>query len=1120
MTAQDKNGRGWRAAIGFLAGLAFLHGSAASALTDAVPMAYNPDPALQSDTAAGSSSLQYLQSPGARQVSDDGRYAVFVSNAPNLIANQSGTPGMQNVFLYDAQTATVQLISHVAGSLATGGSRPSYSPTISADGQRVAFYSCSSDLFVGLTAGGCEIYLYDLANDATRLVSHTPASATAGGNSRSSDPVISADGQWIAFYSCATDLIEGFSDGARCIFNDEIEEESGDVYLYDVANDKLRLVSHAAGSVTKGSDWVSGGAAISADGQRVAFESCSSNLIAGLSVSGCEVYLYDVATAAVWLVSHAAASAMVDGNGGSSQPTISADGQRVVFHSDSTDLVEDFSGSDDSREIYLYDAVDGSIRLVSHIPASATTGGGGNSDLGVSNSVAPNLAISADGTRVVFTSCSSNLITEFSDPDSGSDRCGEVYLYDLADGAVRLISHAAASVTAGGNRESDSPTISADGQRVAFYSCSSNLIAVSSDGDACPEPGRGEVYLYDLTNDALRLVSHAADSATVRGNGLSYGPVISADGRIVIYSSTATTLQSGIADLNYGTDVLRYSAESQGNRYLTLAAENSIRVRLGDSGLQPAAAASRRLLSDDGRYVVFLSRAPNLFVGQAGRLGIQNVFLYDAQTATVRLISHVPGSPTTGANGDSEKPVISADGRWVAFRSCATNLSLASGGNRDCFNGTYQIYLHDVASGVTRLVSHAASSATVRGNLGGDNPVISADGQSLAYFSCSRNLVAGFSNGGGGCGEVYLYDVTNDTTRMVSHVAGSPAVGGDATGFDPVISADGQRVAFTSCSNNLIAGFSNGGGAGSCGEIYLYDVATDAMRLVSHAVGSTTVAGNSYSSSPAISADGQRVAFVSCSSDLIPDFSDQRECGEIYLYSVADDSLRLLSRAAGSVTAGGNRSSSGPVISADGQQVSFSSCSSNLIADFADSGPCGEIYLYDLDEDTLRLISHVPGSMTVAGNSGSRSPVISADGQRVAFISCSSDLTADFSDNGETVTGNCGEIYLYDVADDSLELVSHAAGSAAAGDSNSEGHAISADGAAVVFNSYSSNLSAISVFPADIGAYYYSAPRTSGGSSGGAIGLNSLLLGLLALTLRCSRRIWTSLPAPPVLSLP
>lgn len=255
---------------------------------------------------------------------------------------------------------------------------------------------------------------------------------------------------------------------------------ANDVFLYARATGEVTLVSHTpTGAAITGSG-SSSSPSLSADGAVVTFASTAPNLVVGQSeaVSADDVFLFTRATGAVTLVSHTPAGATTVANSYSVAPVLSAHGAFVAFLSNATNLVGGQIDQNAIVDVFLYSRATGTVSLVSHTPASATTTADGNS-------YTDRLAVSADGAYVAFQSSADNLVAGQVDPSGFND----VFLYTRATGAVTLVSHTAASSSTASSGSSSGASISADGARVAFSSSGTDLVGGQVGTN-------GGVYLY------------------------------------------------------------------------------------------------------------------------------------------------------------------------------------------------------------------------------------------------------------------------------------------------------------------------------------------------------------------------------------------------------------------------------------------------------------------------------------------------------------------------------------------------------------------------------------------------------------------------------------------------
>jgi len=382
------------------------------------------------------------------------------------------------------------------------------------------------------------------------------------------------------------------------------------------------------------------------------------------------------------------------------------------------------------------------------------------------------------------------------------------------------------------NGWSYSPSISADGLFVAFESEGSNLVT----GDT---NGYGDIFVHDRQTGQTTRVSVASDGT--QGNSGSYNPSISADGRFVGFVSHASNLVAG--DTNGDWDIFVHDRQTGETTRVSVASDGT-QGNDHSYDLSPS-------ISADGRFVAFESRASDLVPGDTN--GLYDIFVHDRETGETTRVS--VASDGTQGNGDSSSPSVSADGRFVAFHSEATNLVPGD------TNGTYDTFIHDRDTRETTRVS-VASDGT-EGNSFSFDPSISADGRFVAFESRASNLVAGDTN--------YRWDIfvhdrqTGETTRVSVASDGAQGEGGNT--YELSLSPDGRFVAFASAARNLVPGDAN-----RASDIFVHDRQTGETTHVS--VASDGTRGNWDSYRPSISADGRYVAFRSTSSNLVPGDTD------------------------------------------------------------------------------------------------------------------------------------------------------------------------------------------------------------------------------------------------------
>ena len=406
-----------------------------------------------------------------------------------------------------------------------------------------------------------------------------------------------------------------------------------------------------------------------------------------------------------------------------------------------------------------------------------------------------------------------------------------------------------------GNRESFTPSISADGRYVAFTSGSSNLVA----GDT---NGFDDVFVHDrLTGETTR-VSVASDGT--QGNGDSALGGISAEGRYVAFTSSSTNLVDGDTILCYW----RYIKYNCSDVFVhdRVTGETTI-VSVASDGTQGNWNSYATSISADGRYVVFGSDASNLVVGDTNfcftsgitSFGCPDVFVHDRWTGETNRVS--VASDGTERSRWSTSGSISADGRYVVFNSFA---SFVAGD----LNDNLDIYIHDQLTGETTWISVASDGNQGNGNSFSNS--ISADGHYVLFDSESSNLVPGDANN---VKDVFVRERETGVTTRVS--IASDGIEGNYASWSRSISSDGRYVAFGSIASNLVNGDTNNYCDtdydnfydDNCADIFMHDRITGETTLVSVAGNGTQ--GNDNSSDSSISADGRYVTFDSWASNLV-----------------------------------------------------------------------------------------------------------------------------------------------------------------------------------------------------------------------------------------------------------
>lgn len=390
--------------------------------------------------------------------------------------------------------------------------------------------------------------------------------------------------------------------------------------------------------------------------------------------------------------------------------------------------------------------------------------------------------------------------------------------------------------------------------------------------------------------------------------------------------------------------------------------------------------------------------------------------------ATIRVSVASDG---TQANNWSSDSTVSADGRYVAFTSGASNLVPGDTNNQP------DVFLRDRETGTTTRVSVASNGTQSNGALspalgGSAPPAISAAGRYIAFTSSASNLVDGDTNNSG---DVFVHDLQTGATTRVSVGTGGIQLSGDSDG--PAISGDGRYVAFE-----------------NVGSVFVYDRQAGTTARVS--VASNGTEGNNTSFGPAISADGRYIAFISHATNLVD--GDTNNEPDVFVHDQQTGATTRDSVGTGNAQA--NDSIWAAAISGDGRYVAFSSYASNLVD--ADVNDTGDVFVRDRQSATTTRVS--VGTGNTEANGASAFPAISGDGRYVTYASDASNLVG-----GDTNSSR--DVFVHDRQTGSTTRVSIAFDDAQANGASvspalfgSAPPSISADGRFVSFQAVASNL--------------------------------------------------------------
>ena len=880
------------------------------------------------DTGAGDS--------GVGTFSGDGRFVFFLSSAPNLVTNDHN--GVQlELFRREVAAGKTVLVSVRADGKA-GGNGQTTDFSVSADGRLAAFSSYASDLITGDGNGASDVFLRDMVTGDTRLVSATAAGQP--GRLDSSAPMLSADGKFVLFESYAPDLVAGDTNLVT------------DVFLRDLAAGTTSLVSarpdRAAGNGP------SSAILLSANAEVIVFRSDATDLVP--AVAGQRVTDLYVRRRSTGVTTRVVLPGAVTGTAATVftyNHALSADGRYLAFRTEVTSAtkLQDFEG------VWWFD-----LQLGTKVRASGTLLVAGSGD----ESSGP--VMTADGRTLAFEVKPSNLLpgvtriwnattglhslddlvpnvppgsaepasslapvlspdgsllafqTDAAVPAAGVTVAGESRLYvrRLATGETRTL-----FPTHSYEFSAYYPEFSPDSRSLLFQV--SGVLPGSND-----QNGANDLFFAPITLDSVTLLTaRAVDSPVRTGSGLSSVDVqsVSADGRFLAFSSYADDLVTN--DHNRVSDVFVFDAQGGTNQL----------VSAGTDGQSAAGYSNTPRITGDGRHVVFVSGANNLVGGDANT--VADVFVRDLQAGTTVLASaRDRGTNSTAGNKPAGNPTISADGRYVAFESTATDLVAGPSGTGN------NVFLRDLSQNRTYwLSSNVPGVVTTIANASG-SPAISADGQTVAFL------------GGGAKSDLYVYSMASSRlTRATTNFS--------QLGYG--LSSDGKRAVFAAISATGVRG------------IYWRDNVAGTNQLIQSSPASAT----SFSDL-VISLDGRRAAFTS---NLA--LGETNGVNDVFVFDFASGAVTRASAPPDGGTANG--ASDSPSLSADGRFVAFRSFANNLVS--GDSNQQADIFVRDLDAGGLILVSHRPDG-DQGGDAGSSRPILSGDGRSVVFRSGADDLTA------------------------------------------------------------------------------------------------------------------------------
>ena len=921
-------------------------------------------------------------------------------------------------------------------------------------------------LVAGLVFGVLPQHDVSAAMLATYQRNYTERVTLASDGSQSTNwidtPVVSETGRYVAFVGGDNTIVEGDDNGQM------------DVFVKDRQTGAIMIASSAAdGTIGAGGD--SGSIDISGNGSYVVFNSGATNLVPNDTNGLIDVFMKDISTGAVTLVSTSLDE--TQGSSLSTKPSVSYDGSLVAFQTSASQMLP--SAYNGYIQVYVKNVETGEVTAVS------TTSGG---DPGNGDSKEP--AISSTGRYVAFTSGASNLV---SGDDNGQD---DIFVKDLdTENIVRV------SVATDGTQSdlySMEPSMSSS-RFVVFTSMATNLVAgdtngtkdvflhdldlgttirlsVKENGDEVSEysqsavinddgryvvffSGGGlvdgdnagfDVYVYDIEDGSLMLASR--NSAGEKGYGNSTYADISGDGTVVVFKSETSNLVSD--DTNGTSDVFAtYQAAAPAAPTLSGPTDSAtlddvrptfawnevgeyyptytLQYSLDDDTFGAPVEVTTTLLAHTPAYLdpgTYFWRVQASKDGQTSAWSEVWSFTVsdpgtDGYNNTERISVSSEGVGGTGDSAWTQSPMTSTDGRYVVF-SGGDN-SIAPGD----VNGFTDVLMKDRETGTVQVVSTAQDGT--RGSGDSINGVVTADGSLVAFHSAANNLTSEDTNSNA---DVFLKMVSSGDIYILSTTEENVISNGRS--YDPRITPDGSLVAFYSNASNLVPESYNG-----YYQVYVKNTITWEIEMVSSSSGGASGIGES--TNPDISGNGRYVAFESAAANLVS--GDTNGMVDIFVKDLANGAIERVSVATDGSE--GDQNSERAAISADGRYVVFTSYATNFKA--GDDNGHRDVFLHDRQTGTTTCISvNESGNVTAAY---SQSAQISDDGRFAVFFS-----------GGELVSGDYAgfDIYLYDTQNDRNTLVSiNSAGEKAIG--NSTYPDISGDGRVIVFGSGATNLSDI-----------------------------------------------------------
>lgn len=822
---------------------------------------------------------------------------------------------------FPTTAGTTTLVDRASdGSLPSDGLNYSIFQTkqsLSADGNRAVFES-EADALHGAAGDRTERYVYVRDRAAATTTNVCAASDGTLGNDGCSSIAISPNGQWVTFRSSSTNLVPGVS-------------ATNHLYRKNLSTGVTDLVTRKEGAAGAPMDAYLDGVGSIADNGTVVFATAD-DLDPAVDVGNSRTDVYVRTTDHhTRLVSRLASPAGAVGNAESNEPVISGDGTTVVFESTATNFqpVADTNGV---RDVYVTNTT-GSITpsLISRLAGANQAGNGESSRPSVSQT----------GQFVSFTTEATNLFSAPITTDGNSlpdivlrDRIGSV-------NTVATISPAGAQ----SNAEAYSSIVSPDGSAVAYSTTATSLGATGGNSSVTilRRPGANTTAVVSRANGSGAIFPGGPAGLATGGSAVAIGsstyPGLG-DTTHVFVATPGTTVTdvvsrpTGDAPVKPGaayTDVFEVGATDDSGRYVVFSSSSAGLVagvddgeghvylrdnQLGTTTLldrnasgQPANDWSGPVvISGDGSTVAFLSGATNL----AGDAADDNAHIFvgrlgaDGQVGGLQAADRGAGAPVGGLGEGTF--TLSRDGSAVTFSTTKQLVAADTNAVRD-------VYVRNLTTGTTTLVSRADGPAGAVGTQSSSGGVLSADGTKVAFDSYSPGLVG---DDGNGKSDAFVRDLVAGTTTLISRGPGGAPGASDS--WAQGLSADGTRVSFVTNSTNL------GGATNGRRATYVRDLAAGTTTWASAPAGGAQPSGDSEGGS--LSADGSKVAFVSTATNvLVPDTNGDQADG--FVRDLASGAVTRIA-----VAANGEQPSRGAIqlsLSGNGHCAVFTSAAPDLV---------------------------------------------------------------------------------------------------------------------------------------------------------------------------------------------